>query len=194
MKEQKKPNILGLVSLVLWAVLLTLIANLLFGSLEWDFRGPLFKIMLWVMLFIAAFFCWWIHAGLRLHRFAKRLDKVGFAYLESHDLDAYLTELDRCCEARGADRFVLSGIPARDYVTLMKIRALRESGRGEEALALLQTAKEELKSEKARLLLEAEEEKLTGQADNSRHEPNREEELPCAQKSFIPPAPSSPCW
>ena len=160
MKEQKKPNVLGLVTLILWAVLLTLIANLLFGCLEWDFRGPLFRIMLWVMLFIAAFFCWWIHAGLRLHRFTKRLDEVSFAYLESHDVDTYLSELDDCCKMPGVDRSVLSGIPASDYVTIMKIRALREAGHSEESIALLQAAKEKMKSEKAQLLLKTEEEKL----------------------------------
>ena len=169
MKKQKKPNVLGLVTLVLCAVFLTLIANLLFGSLEWDFRGPLFRIMLWVMLFIAAFFCWWIYAGLRLHKFTKRLDEVSFAYLESHDVDTYLSELDACCEMPGVDKFTLSEIPARGYVMIMKIRPLWEAGRREEALALLQTVKEQLKGEKARLLLKAEEEKLLEQADSTQH-------------------------
>ena len=43
---------------------------------------------------------------------------------------------------------------------ILKIRTLREAGREEEALALLETAKQEMKGEKALLLLRAEEEKL----------------------------------
>ena len=47
-------------------------------------------------------------------------------------------------------------------MTVLKIRTLREAGREEEALALLETAKQEMKGEKALLLLSAEEEKLGG--------------------------------
>ena len=161
-KSDKKPNVLGLAALVLWAVLLTLFANTLFGNLERGFTGTLFRVLVWVMLGIAVFFCWWIHAGLRLHRFTKRLDEAGFAYLKSHDVDAYLSELDACCGMPGVDRSVLSGIPARDYVTIMKIRALREAGRDEECRALLRAAEERMTGEKARLLWKDEEEKLSG--------------------------------
>ena len=55
---------------------------------------------------------------------------------------------------------MISGIPARDYVMILKIRTLREAGREEEVLALLETAKQEMKGEKALLLLRDEEEKL----------------------------------
>ena len=55
---------------------------------------------------------------------------------------------------------MISEIPARDYVMILKIRTLREAGRREEALALLETAKQEMKGEKAQLLLREEEEKL----------------------------------
>ena len=60
----------------------------------------------------------------------------------------------------GVKNAVISERPARDYVMILKIRTLREAGRGEEALALLETAKQEMKGEKALLLLREEEEKL----------------------------------
>ena len=60
----------------------------------------------------------------------------------------------------GVRNMALSGIPARDYVTILKIRTLREAGREGEALALLETAKQEMNGEKALLLLRDEEEKL----------------------------------
>ena len=41
---------------------------------------------------------------------------------------------------------------ALDYVTILKIRTLREAGREGEAFALLETAKQEMKGEKALLL------------------------------------------
>lgn len=160
MKDQKNKEAKGILSLILWAVLLTVIARFVTYRNGWDFNEILFKVLLWVMLCIAIFFCWWIFASLRLYRFTKRLEQAGFAYLESHDVDAYLLEMDACCKMPGVNRSVLSGIPARDYVTITKIRVLREAGREAEALVLLQAAKEEMKSEKAQLLLKEEEKHL----------------------------------
>ena len=85
-------------------------------------------------------------------------------FLETHDVDAYLREIDTCCEMPGVKSFVLSGIPARDYVMILKIRTLREAGRGEDALALLEAAQQSMKGEKAQLLFRAEEEKLGEQS------------------------------
>lgn len=161
MKKDRKVSA-GLLSLVLWAALLTVIARLLARRIgwDWDLGGIFFKVLQWVMLCIAIFFCWWIFAGLRLNRFMKRLNEAGYTYLKTHDADAYLREMDACCEMPGVKNAVLSGIPARDYVTVLKIRTLREAGREEDALALLETAKQEMKGEKALLLLRDEEEKL----------------------------------
>lgn len=159
MKKDRKAAA-GLLSLVLWAALLTVIARLLPHRSGWDLNGILFKILLLVMQCIAIFFCWWIFAGLRLNRFIKRLNEAGYTYLRTHDADVYLREMDACCEMPGVKNAVLSGIPARDYVTVLKIRTLREAGREEEALALLETARREMKGEKALLLLREEEEKL----------------------------------
>jgi len=160
LKEHKNKGAMGILSLFLWAVLLTVIARLLTHHGGWDFSGILFKVLLWVMQCIAIFFCWWIFTGLRLNRFIKRLNEAGYTYLETHGVDAYLREIDICCEMPGAKNAVISGIPARDYVTILKIRTLREAGREGEAFALLETAKQEMKGEKALLLLRDEEEKL----------------------------------
>ena len=97
MKKDKKAAA-GILSLVLWAALLTVIARLLArrAGWDWDLSGILFKVLLWVMLCIAIFFCWWIFAGLRLNRFMKRLNEAGYTYLKTHDVDAYLREMDAC--------------------------------------------------------------------------------------------------
>ena len=166
MKDQKNKGALGILSLVLWAALLTVIARLLTrrAGWDWDLSGILFKILLWVMLCIAIFFCWWIFTGLRLNRFMKRIEEAGYTYLKTHDVDAYLREIDTCCEMPGVKSFMLSGIPAKDYVMIIKIQTLREAGRKEEAHALLESAQQSMKGEKAQLLLREEEEKLGGQS------------------------------
>lgn len=166
MKDQKNKGALGILSLVLWAALLTVIARLLTrrAGWDWDLNGILFKILLWVMLCIAIFFCWWIFTGLRLNRFMKRIEEAGYTYLKTHDVDAYLREIDTCCEMPGVKSFMLSGIPAKDYVMIIKIQTLREAGRKEEAHALLESAQQSMKGEKAQLLLREEEEKLGGQS------------------------------
>ena len=164
MKEQKNKSAMGILSLFLWAVLLTVIARLLTHRGGWDFSGILFKVLLWVMLCIAVFFCWWIFTGLRLNRFMKRIEEAGYTYLKTHDVDAYLREIDTCCEMPGVKSFMLSGIPAKDYVMIIKIQTLREAGRKEEAHALLESAQQSMKGEKAQLLLREEEEKLGGRS------------------------------
>ena len=68
--------------------------------------------------------------------------------------------MDACCEMPGVKNSVISGIPAKDYVVILKIRTLREAGRREEALTLLEAAQREMKGEKAQLLIKAEKEKF----------------------------------
>ena len=116
--------------------------------------------MYWLMLCIAVFFFWWLLMGRRLRKFMKRLDRAGLDYLRSRGVDGYLLKLDACCEMAGVRNMTLGGIPALDYVTILKIRTLREAGREGEVFALLETAKQEMKGEKSLLLLRDEEEKL----------------------------------
>ncbi|MDE6455253.1 MAG: hypothetical protein K2L38_04955, partial [Dysosmobacter sp.] len=114
----------------------------------------------WIMLCIVVLFFWWLLMGRRFRKFMERLEAAGYAYLRDRDVDRYLLKLDACREMAGLRNMALSGIPAGDYMTILKIRTLREAGREGEALALLGTAKQEMNGEKALLLLRDEEEKL----------------------------------
>ena len=60
----------------------------------------------------------------------------------------------------GAEKITLSKMPAKDYLTILKIRTLREAGRTAEASTLLETARTEITNDRARQLLKAEEEQL----------------------------------
>ena len=159
MKKDRKAAA-GLLSLVLWAALLTVLIRLIEQRSGWSMEEGLYRVLHWIMLCITVFFFWWLLMGRRLRKFMKRLEAAGYAYLRDRDVDRYLLELDACREMAGIRNMALSGIPARDYVTVLKIRALREAGREEEALVLLETAKQVMKGEKAQLLLWDEEEKL----------------------------------
>ncbi len=158
MKKDKKPA--GLLSLILWAALLTVLLHLLDRRGIWHLAEGLHHVLYWIMLCIAVFFFWWLLMGRRFRKFMERLEAADYAYLRDRDVDGYLLELDACREMAGIRNMALSGIPARDYVTILKIRTLREAGREGEALALLETAKQEMNGEKALLLLRDEEEKL----------------------------------
>lgn len=159
MKKDKKAAA-GILSLVLWAALLTVLLHLLDRHGGGHLIEGLGHVLYWIMLCIAVFFIWWLLMGWRLRKFMKRLDKEGLDYLRNRDVDGYLLELDACCEMVGVRNMTLGGIPATDYVTILKIRTLREAGREREAFALLETAKQEMKGEKSLLLLRDEEEKL----------------------------------
>ena len=159
LKKDKKAAA-GILSLVLWAALLTVLLHLLDRRSGGHLIEGLGHVVYWLMLCIAVFFFWWLLMGWRLRKFMKRLDKAGLDYLRNHDVDGYLLELDACCEMAGVRNMTLGGIPAMDYVTILKIRTLREAGRERETSALLETAKQEMKGEKTLLLLRDEEEKL----------------------------------
>ena len=159
LKKDKKAAA-GILSLVLWAALLTVLLHLLDRRSGGHLIEGLGHVVYWLMLCIAVFFFWWLLMGRRLRKFMKRLDRAGLDYLRSRGVDGYLLKLDACCEMAGVRNMTLGGIPALDYVTILKIRTLREAGREGEVFALLETAKQEMKGEKALLLLRDEEEKL----------------------------------
>ena len=69
-------------------------------------------------------------------------------------------ELDECANMPGAEKITLANLPAKDYLTILKIRTLREAGRTAEASTLLETARTEITNDRARQLLKAEEEQL----------------------------------
>ena len=64
--------------------------------------------------------------SVRINHLIKRLDAAGFQYQTTHMKKAYLTELDECAKMPGAEKITLSKMPAKDYLTILKIRTLRE--------------------------------------------------------------------
>ena len=67
-----------------------------------------------------------VYMSVRINHLIKRLDAAGFQYQTTHDEKAYLTELDECAKMPGAEKITLSKMPAKDYLTILKIRTLRE--------------------------------------------------------------------
>lgn len=119
---------------------------------------PVFWIV--ILACAAAFLGWWVYMSVRINHLIKRLDAAGFQYQTTHDEKAYLTELDECAKMPGAEKITLSKMPAKDYLTILKIRTLREVGRTAEASTLLETTRTEITNDRARQLLKAEEEQL----------------------------------
>ena len=78
-----------------------------------------------------------------IRRLTARIDKAAFQYQLTHDGEAYLAELEECKEMPGVKRAVFYDVPAKDYLGVLKIRALREMGRTAESRALLETVKQE---------------------------------------------------
>ena len=112
-----------------------------------------------ISVLIIVFFLWWIYQRVRMNKFLKRFNNASFAYITSHDVDAYLSEMDACSKMNGIEKYRFSKIPAKDYLTISKIQVLREAGRKEEWLALLKVAQQEIKDENSQALLMVEAEK-----------------------------------
>lgn len=156
MSGKKNKRLLGVISIFLWAVILTIVLR---SYLEkTGYTLPVFWIV--ILACVAAFLGWWVYMSVRINHLIKRLDSAGFQYQTTHDEKAYLTELDECAKMPGAEKITLSKMPAKDYLTILKIRTLREAGRTAEASTLLETARTEITNDRARQLLKAEEEQL----------------------------------
>mgnify|MGYP001510199162 CR=1 FL=1 len=148
MSGKKNKRLLGVISIFLWAVILTIVLR---SYLEkTGYTLPVFWIV--ILACAAAFLGWWVYMSVRINHLIKRLDAAGFQYQTTHDEKAYLTEL--------AEKITLSKMPAKDYLTILKIRTLREVGRTAEASTLLETTRTEITNDRARQLLKAEEEQL----------------------------------
>lgn len=152
----------GLLSLVLWAALAAVLVYSFNRRGGWRLVEGLILLLHGAALAVVGFFCWWMIVSRRLNRMTRRLEAAGFDYLRTRDADRYLRELDGCLETPGIRRMVLGGIPAGDYVTVLKIRTLGEAGRGSEARALLERTKQDARGERTLLLLRREEEELEG--------------------------------
>lgn len=152
----KKKSVLGVISVLLWTVIITVAARLYME--ETGARLPVFGILLLVCAVLL--FVWRMYAGVRFRRFMKRFDEAGFQYWITRNTEEYLRELDECSKMPGVEKFTLSGIPARHYIALLKINNLRLAGRVKEARTLLETVGPEITSDRARQLWNAEERQL----------------------------------
>lgn len=156
MSGKKNKKGLRLISIFLWAAIITLAIRL---SLE-KIGNLLLVLPIVILVCVVAFFGWWIYMGLRVNRLVRRVNEAGFQYQTTHNGEAYLAALDECAEMPGVENIALSGMPARNYLTILKVKTLREMGRTEESRALLETARTEIANDKARQLLKAEEDFL----------------------------------
>lgn len=162
MKDRKNKKLLGIISVALWAIILisyffSLVHHISWKDV-WNF-GKLTSIIFSISILIVAFFLWWIYKSVKMNKFAKRFNNANFAYMTSHDADAYLSELDACAKMDGIEKYKVSKVPAKDFLTISKIQVLREAGRKDEGLALLKTAQQEIKDENSQALLKVEAEK-----------------------------------
>lgn len=156
-ERKEEQRLLGVISIFLWAVILTVCITLCIWRKQ---DIPCLFSGLFILACAAAFLGWWVYMSVRINHLIKRLDAAGFQYQTTHDEKAYLTELDECAKMPGAEKITLSKMPAKDYLTILKIRTLREAGRTAEASTLLETARTEITNDRARQLLKAEEEQL----------------------------------
>ena len=156
MNGKKNRNVLRVISIFLWAVIITTIFRLYVV----ETGNSLLVYMIAILVCVLTFFGWWVYMSMRINRLIKRIDKAGFQYLTTHDVDAYLTELDECVKIPGVEKITLSSMPAKGYLTILKIMTLRGAGRTAEASALLETSQTEIINDRAQQLLKAEDEQL----------------------------------
>ena len=100
MSGKKNKRLLGVISIFLWAVILTIVLR---SYLEkTGYTLPVFWIV--ILACAAAFLGWWVYMSVRINHLIKRLDAAGFQYQTTHDEKAYLTELDECAKMPGAEK------------------------------------------------------------------------------------------
>ena len=158
MKQTKVRKPAAVIAIFLWAVVLTIVVRAYLD--EGGGIPPIPAIV--VFLCAAALLGWWIRRRVQVNRLVNRLDGATAQYHAAHDAAAYLSELDGCLFMPGVERAALAGMPATDYLTILKIRTLRETGRIEDSRALLEAARPGMTHPGARQLLGAEEALLPG--------------------------------
>lgn len=100
MSGKKNKRLLGVISIFLWAVILTIVLR---SYLEkTGYTLPVFWIV--ILACAAAFLGWWVYMSVRINHLIKRLDAAGFQYQTTHDEKAYLTELDDVQKMPGAEK------------------------------------------------------------------------------------------
>lgn len=77
MNKDKSKVLIGIISILLWAVIIIVTVQLYMEKTEGSI--PIFRITLFICVIV--FLIWWIYSGTRLKRFMKRFDEAGFQYL-----------------------------------------------------------------------------------------------------------------
>ena len=152
----KKNTKLRLAALVMLGVVVSMWLRACAQTFGWTFDPTLLLLAAAAVVFV----CWWGLGSWRVARFCKRLDRAGTAYVETHDGEAYLRELDACARMPGTGKSAISGMPVQEFLSVLRVRTLREMGRREEALALIKTL--ELQDGNAKQLLQSEVDQLKG--------------------------------
>ena len=156
--RNKKINpAVAVIAVFLWVIVLTIVLHAYCQQ-----GGTLAKVVevaLIVLTMVGFIACIVIYV-IPIRRLTARIDKAAFQYQLTHDGEAYLAELEECKEMPGVKRAVFYDVPAKDYLGVLKIRALREMGRTAESRALLETVKQETTNDLTRQALKTEEEQL----------------------------------
>ncbi len=92
MSGKKNKDFLGVISIFLWAVILTIVLRSI-----WRKTGYTLPVLNCHSGLAAAFLGWWVYMSVRINHLIK-IDAAGFQYQTTHDEKAYLTELDECAK------------------------------------------------------------------------------------------------
>lgn len=84
---------------------------------------------------------WLVLSCFALRRFTNKINHAAKVYQQDHDGDRYLSVLSNSRTSWGGLLFTLGEMPATDVLELLKAQTLREMGRQEACLALLETLK-----------------------------------------------------
>lgn len=160
MERKKNKRLIGVIALFLWGVILVWVFRSYLEERNRSILSVLLDLLV-VLTFLGI--CYWIYAGIRARSLGKQIDKAVFQYQLSHDAEAYLAQLEHCGTLPGLERTAFYGIPAKDYLAVLKLRILREMGRMEEAHAVLDAAMAETTCDLTRQALQAEEALLRSQ-------------------------------
>lgn len=156
--RNKKINpAVAVIAVFLWVIVLTIVLHAYFQQ-----GGTLAKVVevALIVLTLVGFIACIVIYVIPIRRLSARIDKAAFQYQLTHDGEAYLAELEECRKMPGVKRAAFYDVPAKDYLEVLKIRALREMGRTAESRALLETVKKETANDLTRQALKTEEEQL----------------------------------
>ena len=162
MKSGNNKRLLRIFVFFLWGIILAWVIQAYLAE-EGSSLSTVFLVLGVALIFLVL--CYRIYLAMRAQRLGKQIDKAVFQYQLSHDVDAYLAQLAQCEALPDVDRTAFYDLPARDYLAILKIRVLRETGRTAECRAVLDAAMERTTNELARQSFRTEEALLQAQPE-----------------------------